>query len=56
MASTLAPAPPEAPAPQRARGRRVLVRVFDALALAGATLAREAPRRPASRRRGRFSR
>jgi hypothetical protein len=34
----------------------VLTRVFDAFALAGATLAREAPPPPAQRRRGRFSR
>jgi hypothetical protein len=56
VASTLVPAPP-APPPVRSRRRRVLARVFDALALSGATLAREAPPRPAApRRRGRFSR
>jgi hypothetical protein len=56
VASTLIPAPP-APPPARSRRRRVLARVFDAFALAGATLAREAPPPTAPPRRGRrFSR
>jgi hypothetical protein len=55
VASTLVPAPP-APPPQRSRARRALARVFDAVALAGTTLAREAPARPQPRRRGRFTR
>jgi hypothetical protein len=55
MASTIAPAPPSPP-PTRSRRRRLSARVFDAVALAGATLAREAPERPRARRRRRFSR
>jgi hypothetical protein len=34
----------------------VLARAFDAVALAGTTLAREAPARPQARRRRRFTR
>jgi hypothetical protein len=56
VASTLVPAPP-APPPAHQRPRRVVSRVFDAVALAAVTLAREAPARPPQPRPARrFSR